>query len=97
LVVEIEIGHRVVVDGQFELVADITDHAQVGVHIEIEAAVLTGAFGQCRVLDILSLVTGNDVHLALRAYLDLAVSKDPVEKIVRHRHFRTKQFPVQAA
>ena len=64
LVFEFKIGQGIVVDRQFQFITDVGIHPQLSIHVEIEASITAGPFGDGGVLDILTLVTGQDVDEA---------------------------------
>jgi len=97
LIFKVKIGESVIADGEFQLVPDIADDVQVGIHVEIKTTSSPGPFRKSWILDILALVPRRNIHITLRTDIYLPVAEDPVKKIVPDRQFRTQELFIQGA
>ena len=75
LVHPVERGLGIIGNGHFEFAADISDHIHIGIHIEIQSAGFPGRFGQGRILNILTLVSGQDINISLGPDINFTISE----------------------
>ncbi len=81
LVVEVEIGPGVVVGVQFKLIADLTGHIHLNVHVEVEDRIAPEALDDEGVILELVVQPETQIHATLRLDADLGAPEEVVDLV----------------